>query len=199
MGNAMRISFIGDSFVGGAFDEDCLGWVGRICARARARGHDVSPYNLGVRGQTSLQIAARWRAEAEPRHTAMQECRLVFEFGVNDMRDVNGKPQLELAQSLAAANAILGEASEWQKTLMIGPPPGIGDPRNARVKDLSARLAAIAAEYGVPYFDSFTPLAASANWFSDLASIDGTHPSAKGYTEWAALIEEWPAWRAWAP
>ena len=33
----MRICFIGDSFVSGAFDDECLGWVGRISASARRR------------------------------------------------------------------------------------------------------------------------------------------------------------------
>ncbi len=26
---------------------------------------------------------------------------------------------------------------------------------------------------------------------------DGAHPGAKGYAAMAALVEEWPAWRAW--
>ena len=77
----MRICFIGDSFVSGAYDEDCIGWVGRIAAAARKRGHDLSPYNLGIRGETSVQIGRRWRAEAEPRQSPQQEGRLVFEFG----------------------------------------------------------------------------------------------------------------------
>jgi hypothetical protein len=120
----MRICFIGDSFVSGAFDDECMGWVGRISASARRRKHDVSPYNLGVRGETSIQIARRWRAEAEMRQSPQQEGRLVFEFGVNDAREVNGKRQMEAAQSLAAAREILGAAVGWKPTLMIGPPPG---------------------------------------------------------------------------
>src|SRR5580704_12608871 len=98
----MRICFIGDSFVSGAHDGECLGWAGRISAAARRRGHDLSPYNLGIRGETSAQIAKRWRAETEVRQSVQQEGHLVFEFGVNDAREVNGKRQLELAQSLAA-------------------------------------------------------------------------------------------------
>src|SRR5882757_8006279 len=124
-GRAMRICFIGDSFVSGAFDLECLGWAGRICAAARARGHDVSPYNLGIRGETSVQIARRWRSEAEPRQSPQQEGRLVFEFGVNDVREVNGKRQLEAEQSLAAAAEMLETASAWKPVLMIGPPPSI--------------------------------------------------------------------------
>src|ERR1700674_737098 len=147
----VRILFIGDSFVSGAYDEECLGWVGRISADARRRGHDLSPYNLGIRGETSMQILGRWRSEAEPRQSPQQEGRLVFEFGVNDAREVNGKRQLEAAQSLAAARAMLGAASRWKPTLMIGPPPSVDQPRNQRVKDLSGHLAKLCGELNLPY------------------------------------------------
>jgi len=73
----MRICFIGDSFVSGAYDDDCIGWVGRIAAAARKRGHDFTAYNLGIRGETSVQIGRRWRAEAEVRQSPQPEGRLV--------------------------------------------------------------------------------------------------------------------------
>jgi len=196
---AMRICFIGDSFVSGAYDSECLGWVGRISAGARARGHDLSPYNLGIRGETSVQIARRWRAEAESRQSPQQEGRLVFEFGVNDAREVNGKPQLAPAQSLAAAHEILAAAARWKPTLMVGPPPGGDEARNPRVKDLSDGLVELCAELSVPYFDSYAPLLASPSWMPSVKSVDGTHPSAGGYAEWARLIDAWPAWREWLP
>ncbi|HYM19207.1 MAG TPA: GDSL-type esterase/lipase family protein [Micropepsaceae bacterium] len=196
---AMRICFIGDSFVSGAYDVECLGWAGRISASARRRGHDVSPYNLGVRGETSMQIMKRWRAEAEARQSAQQEGRLVFEFGVNDAREVNGKRLLEAEQSFAAAREILAAASVWKPTLMIGPPPGGDSSRNGHVEELSRHLAEICAELKVPYFDSCTPLSRSSTFIPDVKHVDGTHPSAKGYAEWARLIDEWPAWRDWLP
>jgi acyl-CoA thioesterase I len=195
----MRICFIGDSFVSGAYDDDCLGWAGRISAAARRRKHDVSPYNLGVRGETSIQIARRWRAEAEARQSAQQEGRLVFEFGVNDAREVNGKRQVELKQSLVAAHEILGAASHWKPTLMIGPPPGDDAARNNRVKELSQAIGRLCAGISVPYFDSFGPLVASSTFIASTRAIDGTHPNASGYAEWARLIDEWPAWREWLP
>lgn len=195
----MRICFIGDSFVSGAFDDECLGWVGRISASARRRKHDVSPYNLGVRGETSIQIARRWRAEAEMRQSPQQEGRLVFAFGVNDTREVNGKRQMEAAQSLAAAREILGAAVGWKPTLMIGPPPGGDSARNLRVKELSEAMARLCGELRLPYFDSFTPLALSPTFIPSTKAVDGTHPNAAGYAEWARLIDEWPAWREWLP
>ena len=195
----MRICFIGDSFVSGAYDEECLGWAGRISAAARRRKHDVSPYNLGVRGETSIQIARRWRAEAEARQSAQQEGRLVFEFGVNDARDVNGKRQLEAVQSLAAAREILAAAVKWKPTLMIGPPPGGDQARNIRVKALTDEIADLCTLLGVPYFDSYTPLVASATFIPSTKAVDGTHPNAAGYAEWARVIDQWPHWREWLP
>jgi lysophospholipase L1-like esterase len=195
----MRICFIGDSFVSGAYDGECQGWAGRISAAARARGHDLSNYNLGIRGETSVQIAKRWRAEAEPRQSPQQEGRLVFEFGVNDVREVGGKRQMEAPQSAAAARDILSAASRWKPTLMIGPPPGCDTPRNARVKDLSAQLAELCGELDVPYFDSYAALLTAPVWMPSCQSVDGTHPNAEGYAEWAKRIDSWPAWRDWLP
>src|SRR5262245_46811519 len=82
-GHHMRICFIGDSLVAGTGDPEYLGWAGRISAAARRRGHDVTCYNLGIRGNTSAQILARWRSEAEARFVEGQDCRLIFSFGVN--------------------------------------------------------------------------------------------------------------------
>jgi hypothetical protein len=47
-----RACFFGDSFRAGVGDEQGLGWVGRVVARARADGFEVTAYNLGVRRQT---------------------------------------------------------------------------------------------------------------------------------------------------
>ena len=195
---AMRICFLGDSFVSGAFDAQCLGWAGRICAAARARGHDVSPYNLGIRGETSPQLAARWHHEVSLRNTKLQELRLIFEFGMNDVRDNGGKQQISESQSLTAARSILLTAVKWKPTLMIGPPPVNDEPRNSRVRLLSTQFAGLCRELQVPYFDSYDSLGAGPLWLQDIQT-DGTHPTAAGYGEWARLIGEWHAWRDWLP
>jgi hypothetical protein len=57
----MRICFIGDSLVNGVGDPTGLGWVGRVATAARRRGHDITAYNLGIRRDTSGDIAVRWQ------------------------------------------------------------------------------------------------------------------------------------------
>src|SRR5689334_860809 len=80
----MRICFFGDSFVNGTGDDDALGWVGRVVADARRAGCDLTAYNLGIRRNTSADVAARWEGEARLRLPADCDGRLVFSFGAND-------------------------------------------------------------------------------------------------------------------
>ena len=112
----MRICFFGDSFVHGTGDDDALGWVGWLTARARREGCDVTAYNLGVRRNTSADVAARWKTEAASRLSPENDGRLVFSFGANDC--ALGMTRTE---SLAHAEAILDSARRWLPTLMIGP------------------------------------------------------------------------------
>ncbi len=195
---ALRICFIGDSLVTGTGDAEFLGWTGRVCALARGRGHDITCYNLGVRGNTSGDIVARWWREADARIAAGEDCRLVFAFGVNDTKDADGKRIVEPMQTIVHAREILGNAVAWLPTLMIGPPPIADTERSERIAELSRRLEMLAAKIAVPYLASFDLLTASPVWRDALAAGDGVHPVAAGYAEWARLIDAWPAWRAWA-
>ena len=191
----MRLIAFGESTVAGAGDPDHLGWVGRALAGRR----EVTLYNLGIRGETSVQLAARWRGEAAIRQSPLQEGRLVFEFGINDVREVNGRMQVNDADTVAAARRILGEASEWKPTLMVGPPPVSDDPRNSRVRAISERLAVLCGELHVPFFESSRLLLQTGIWLADIKQVDGTHPGARGYAEWARLIDLWQPWREWLP
>ena len=62
--NDHRICFIGDSFVQGTGDPECLSWVGRVAAKAQAAGWKITSYNLGVPRDTSRDILARWALAA---------------------------------------------------------------------------------------------------------------------------------------
>ena len=191
----MRLCVFGDSFVNGTGDPEQLGWLGRVTAGTR----EVTVYNLGVRGDTSSDIARRWRAEAGPRLAARDDGRLIFAFGVNDCcpDDAGGERRLPRHATLDNAAAILGESSSRWPTLMIGPPPIADVAVNARIDDLNGALRATAARLAVPYCDVFATLRADRAWMADVAAWDGAHPGASGYAALARLIAAWPAWQAW--
>ena len=195
---AMRICFIGDSFVNGTGDDDCLGWTGRICSAARRRGRDITHYNLGIRRDTTADIAQRWEREARARLAPEHDGRLVFSFGVNDcVTEERGQPRVPEAASIINARELLGTAKAWLPTLMIGPPPTSDDELNWRVKHLSDRLGALCNELSVPFLSPWDRLLADDTWRRDVEAGDGAHPNSRGYTVLADLIMEWPPWRSW--
>ncbi|HYE50589.1 MAG TPA: GDSL-type esterase/lipase family protein [Azospirillaceae bacterium] len=194
----MHICFFGDSFVNGTGDDECLGWTGRLCAAARRAGRDVTLYNLGVRGQTSADILARWEREAAARLPDGIDGRLVFSFGANDCTPGgDGGVKVAQARTLANAEAMLAAAAR-RPTLVVGPLPIGDDPESdARIAALVPGMAALCRRLGVPFLDVFGAMAADEAWTREAAAGDGTHPNAGGYAALARLVGGWEAWRAW--
>ncbi|MBC7950579.1 MAG: lipase [Rhodospirillaceae bacterium] len=191
----MRICFLGDSFINGTGDPHCLGWVGRVSAQARASGCDVTCYNLGIRRNTSQDIAARWQAEAALRLPPEIAGMLVFSFGVNDCCDEDGCRRVAPEASVATTRSILSEAVRHRPTLMVGPPPIAAPDINHRIAALSQALSNVCRDMGVPFLDAFTPLSANPVWMHETDTGDGAHPGAGGYDALTALVSAWPDWR----
>lgn len=209
---ALRICFVGDSLTNGTGDERFLGWTGRLCQAERARAHDITCYNLGIRADTSALIAARWKAECEVRLPEIYPGALVFAFGNNDTAIQTGASEVRvpLAQSLSVARTMLAEAKTWKPTLFVGPwpveeskqpvnPSGkLGyDFRNSRVAEYNRAYAALASELGIPYFDLLATLRGEPRWQAASGAGDGVHPPADGYALAAEKIGAWQAWRNW--
>jgi lysophospholipase L1-like esterase len=192
-----RICFFGDSLVNGTGDPDCLGWVGSICAAARQMGLDLTCYNLGIRRDTSADILARWRREADARLPAETARRLVFSFGANDCIFEDGLRRVQPTQTVANARAMLAAAVAYAPTVMIGPAPTSETAVNDRIQALVPALGAVCHELRVPFLDVFGPLMSSSAWMREVAHGDGAHPGRGGYEELAALVEGWATWRAW--
>ena len=205
----MRYAFVGDSITAGTGDDDFLGWPGRVCVRERKAGHDVTLYNLGVRGDTSALIEPRWRKECEARFPPDVPCAIVFAFGINDSAEDVGKGlRVPLPESLKLARKMLTEAKAWRPTLWIGPTPVdetlqpmrprpgmVYDFRNARIVEYSKAYAVLAAELGAPYLDCYAPFEKNAQIAADLHALDGVHPLRDGYGLMAERVAAWPAWR----
>ncbi len=185
----------GDSFVAGVGDPHHLGWVGRVAARAEARGVPLTAYNLGIRLNTSADVRARWREEAERRCRPGCENRVVLSFGVNDTTDDGGGTRVRADASVENLAAILHDVAvnRWP-ALMVGPAPIADAAQNARTRNLDRRFADLCAAHEVPYVEVFGRLDADPAWMSEVKAGDGAHPAAAGYDRLAELMFA-PWWR----
>ena len=187
----MRILAFGDSFVAGAGDPDHLGWIGRALQGRR----EITLYNLGVRRETSADIAARWRTEALPRLVDHEPMRILFSFGCNDCNTEDGALRVPAARSLLNARAMLTEAARLAPVLMVGQPPTAEPDVAVRAEELNEHLKVLAVRLQAPFIDVFRPLAADGLWIREAAEWDGAHPGAAGYQRMADLVAAHPAWR----
>ncbi|MEH2194849.1 MAG: GDSL-type esterase/lipase family protein [Nostoc sp.] len=198
----VRICFVGDSFVNGTGDSECLGWTGRVCANANKKGYDITYYNLGIRRDTSSDIAKRWLQEVSLRSPKEYDGRVVFSFGLNDTTLENGKTRVDLADSIKNSREILSKAQKLYPVLMIGSAPYAeqkDSQRTNRNTDLSKQFALICNELNIPYLDVFPILEKSNIWINEARANDGVHPKAGGYAEFAKIVENWDAWLNWFP
>ncbi|MFE4455733.1 GDSL-type esterase/lipase family protein [Nocardia tengchongensis] len=192
----LRVCFIGESFVAGVGDPKCLGWAGRLAARATAAGQPLTYYNLGIRRENSTELRARWEVECERRLPAGADCRVVISTGVNDTQFENGRPRVDSDESVANMAEILRRVRErgWQ-AMVVAPPPNVDDAHNVRLEALDTRYAYVCEQADAPYLRAHQPLRENQIWMRDIAAGDGFHPGAVGYDEFAALLA--PHWLLW--
>jgi lysophospholipase L1-like esterase len=192
----IRIAFFGDSFTAGVGDESALGWVGRVVARARATGWDVTAYNLGVRRETVPEVQRRLVAEARPRLRNGDVVGLVLSAGINDTTVESGRRRAGVAETLTALDRVVESATAAGWSLLVVGPALVGDDeQNQRIGALSGALAQRCAEHGVRYVEVAASLVGDEAWLAELAATDGSHPRSTGYERLSALV--WPAFREW--
>lgn len=179
----MVITYFGDSITLGYGDPSGLGWPGRISGRLANLGVDVTHYNMGVRKDASPLLAKRWKGEAELRKLSGLDCKLVFSFGVADV--FNDVP---LADSLAAAESILTEASEMGEVLMVGPTPVTDEDKTAKISALSEAFGELCSKLGVPYVRVVDGMLASPLYLESLKDGDTVHPTLPGYAMLADFL-----------
>lgn len=191
-----RACFVGDSFTAGVGDPEGLGWVGRVTAAIRQQGIDFTPYNLGIRRNTSRDIAARWQAECATRLVANQPRRIIFCSGVNDCATEDGQPRVTSDESLALCRQMWQQARDMAPVMVFGPPPVTDfchDGLPQRIKALSNAQQALCQSLGIPFLPLAETLEQNGPWMGELRSGDGAHPGAGGYRQWAALALGWDA------
>ncbi len=189
----IRICFLGDSFVNGYNDAAALGWAGRLCSDAARAGTPVTCYNLGIRRDTSKDIALRWEQECTRRLPEGCDGRIVLSCGVNDAQVENGQVRVPAGESIATVLEILRGAVKY-RLLFVGPPPVEDDEQNERIRHLSEAYAAEAEALNVPYVDLFTPLVDDPSYRREISRNDGAHPGSGGYSKIAHIIGASPDW-----
>lgn len=201
-----RIFCFGDSITLGCNDSQGLGWPGRLCRGLTSGGHSVAAYNLGVNGDTSVHIAARWRAESESRSRNFPGL-LIFAFGFNDAAQADGSgPQVALADSESTARELLCAAQRISQVLWVGPTPldesvnpmqtavASWEMRNADIARYDAAYARLAGEIDIDYLRLFPEFLDSPRYRAALKAGDGVHPGDDGY---ALIAERIAAWKPW--
>ncbi|MGV0029126.1 GDSL-type esterase/lipase family protein [Phormidesmis priestleyi] len=153
-------------------------------------------YNLGIRRETSTELAKRWLSEVQRRLSDDCDGRVVFSFGVKDTTIAQSR-RVELSDSLENMRQILSVARSLFPVLMIGPPPIADVQQNLRIAELSEQMATVSQSLGVPYLEMFSRLKDSQIWASEVVENDGAHPRQAGYAEFAAIVQNWSAWSAW--
>ncbi|MBM7818365.1 lysophospholipase L1-like esterase [Cellulosimicrobium cellulans] len=185
----VRVCFVGDSFVAGVGDGSALGWVGRVVAASATRALPLTAYNLGVRRDTSEQVADRLAREVAPRLAPAAEPRVVVSFGVNDTAlDVDARPRVDVAGTLAALRRIATDVGPVP-LLLVGPVAVDDDDHNARSAELDAALRDESSALGVPCVSVLDRTARDATWRREVRAGDGAHPGAAGYAVLAGLVE----------
>ncbi len=207
----LRICFVGDSYINGSGDEQCLGWIGRLCEKRFTRQFRLTFYDLGIRGATTDEIRDRWRRECTARFPDGADNRVVLQFGINDVAEIVGSSRrVEEEDSVRNAEAIAAEVSGLYPTLWVGLPPANVACSPMRPSEgmeidfsqdtataLNRRYIASAAKLGVPYLDIQTPLLANPDYMHSLTFGDQMHCDGSGYGIMADLIDHWEAWSAW--
>ena len=182
----MVICFIGDSLTQGIGDQLGLGWVGRLAQASFAKNPEhartLTLCNLGLRSDTSLRIAQRWRQETDLRRRPGEDMAFVFSFGAADH-----KFDLARKDSLNASRLLLLEATSLGSTLYIAPPPALEPGWSEHTRQLGQEVCGLCAGLGVPTFDFHAPLSAQPAYMESLKA-DGIHPDAAGYESMAHLL-----------
>jgi len=188
---------LGESFVNGSGDPEWLGCACRICRDVSSKGFDITYYNLGVIGETSMELRKRWLQEVSYRLPEKYDGRVVFSFGANDTAIVDGRIRVSQQDSVTNLKDILSIAKDLYPVLVISAAPIDDKEHNQRLVDLSKEFAKVCQELNVPYLNVVSDLIKSDIWMNEVKNYDGAHPRARGYQVFADIVRNWQGWLNW--
>jgi lysophospholipase L1-like esterase len=185
----VRVYVLGDSFTAGVGDPTGAGWGGPVATAARGAGWDLTASALGVRRDTSVDVARRWPTETEWRLEDGDRYGVVVAVGLNDVVLEDGRRRVARERSLATLAEVLdGAAARRWAALVVVPPPVSEAGESDRATELSAGMAVVCARRVVPFVD--TTLADDAVWVDEVAAGDAHHPSTD-HGRVPAVLDTW--------
>lgn len=195
--HSLRLVALGDSLVYGYGDPEGGGWVERLRRQwmsPASPGHVV--YNLGVRGNRTVQV--RDRLEHEFRHRGELRNRvpdvIILSVGVNDSAKIQspqGRNYTDFEEFQPTINSLLDSAQNLCPVLFVGMVPVdetkmpfqdclYYDRENQYLYKEATRLACL--ERNIPYLDIFQNwLKRGEMFWKSRLSADGLHPNTLGY------------------
>ncbi|UJP40377.1 GNAT family N-acetyltransferase [Cellulomonas palmilytica] len=201
----LRVCFVGDSYVAGVGDETGLGWVGRVIAAVATRadepgaehgaahGIELTAYGLGIRRDTSVDVARRAAAECGPRLRPAQDARVVVAVGVNDTVLEDGRTRTTPDETRAALRRLHAEVSAavpGVALLVVGPPAVDDDAQVDRLREREHVLSDESAALGVPFVGCLDATEHDEVWRAAVRAGDGYHPDSTGYTRLAEILTD---------
>lgn len=196
-------AFFGDSLTQGVGDETGLGWVGRLANRLNET-RELTWFNLGVRGNTALEISRRAEQELSARLMPRVETWIIVAIGTNDASLYNKVPRVSVERSCELMERTWDKLDKSGRPFWIGPVPVARERLDldfggevfsfvtARVRELSEAYRVVATRRGIPYLDLTESF--SGVDFARHETADGIHPKSRGYEELYRVISAWDAW-----
>jgi lysophospholipase L1-like esterase len=190
--NIARVYAFGDSLITGTYDSRG-GWFDRIkqdlhqITSQATDGTKYQAYNLGIGGETSRGLVARFTNELQTRHRAEWPAVVLIGVGKNDSRLDNGRPAVPLAEYAANLRTVITAAQQVaEAVLLVGIGPCQRDEVNfktftygrAALKHYDETMSQVATECNVRKIDVFDTLLAQGD---RVFYRDGLHLSDAGY------------------
>jgi lysophospholipase L1-like esterase len=149
------------------------------------------PYvNRGISGQTTPQMLVRFQQDV----VALKPAAVVFLGGSNDVAGNTGASTLGMIEdnirsmvAIAKANGIKMILASQQPTIEF--PWNKGTHPAPMLLALSAWEKEYAAAQGLGYVDYYSALVGPDGSFREGLSVDGVHPTAKGYALMTPVVE----------
>jgi lysophospholipase L1-like esterase len=182
-----RIFVFGDSVAFGRGVKETDSWASKMGRffDAVSRGESLI-FNLGIPGETSIDLNARFEEEIKARIRSRGEDDYnvaILATGINDAKIKLKKPQVTRKDFVRSINKIIDVAEKYSdKTIFVGPirirNGRTGQFKNKFIEEYNGLLKTICFDRKIKFIDIFGTWPVSCvDWYCD----DGVHPNKMGH------------------